>query len=160
MCALRLRCIVDSKFSRWRRRSRNFAGYMLYFSIDTVLSLDRFSRFHKLIFVTPLLEFEMFVNVPVKCICEVLLNCMAWDADEYLRKFTWLSECNIPSSNACICHMSTTTLGITEMMEQTENKRNWCWMKLSHSFSWVETHLRDNTYGHNTGWSVRIKCIF
>lgn len=69
-------------------------------------------------------------------------------------------ECNIPSSNTCICHMSTTTLGITEMMEQTENKRNWCWMKLSHSFSWVETHLRDNTYGHNTGWSVRIKCIF
>ena len=51
VCALRLRCIVDSKFSRWRRRSRNFAGYMLYFSIDTVLSLDRFSRFHKLIFV-------------------------------------------------------------------------------------------------------------
>ena len=35
VCALRLRCIVDSKFSRWRRRSRNFAGYMLYFSIDT-----------------------------------------------------------------------------------------------------------------------------
>lgn len=32
-------------------------------------------------------------------------------------------ECNIPSSNACICHMSTTTLGITEMMEQTENKK-------------------------------------
>ena len=60
---------------------------MLYFSIDTVLSLDRFSRFHKLIFVTPLLEFEMFVNVPVKCICQVLLNCMAWDANEYLRKF-------------------------------------------------------------------------
>ena len=51
VCALRLRCIVDSKFSRWRRRSRNFAGYMLYFSIDTVLSLDSFSRFHKLIFV-------------------------------------------------------------------------------------------------------------
>ena len=45
VCALRLRCIVDSKFSRWRRRSRNFAGYMLYFSIDS------FSRFHKLIFV-------------------------------------------------------------------------------------------------------------
>ena len=43
VCALRLRCIVDSKFSRWRRRSRNCAGYMLYFSIDTVLSLDRFS---------------------------------------------------------------------------------------------------------------------
>ena len=51
VCALRLRCIVYSKFSRWRRRSRNFAGYILYFSIDTVLSLDRFSRFHKLIFV-------------------------------------------------------------------------------------------------------------
>ena len=51
VCALRLRCIVDSTFSRWRRRSRNFAGYMLYFSIDTVLSLDRFSRFHKLISV-------------------------------------------------------------------------------------------------------------
>ena len=32
-------------------------------------------------------------------------------------------ECNIPSSNACICHMSTTTLGITEMLEQTENKK-------------------------------------
>ena len=51
VCALRLRCIVDSKFSRWWRRSRNFAGYMLCFSIDTVLSLDCFSRFHKLIFV-------------------------------------------------------------------------------------------------------------
>ena len=51
VCALRLRCIVDSKFSRWRRRSRNFAGYMLYFSIETVLSLDRFSLFHKLIIV-------------------------------------------------------------------------------------------------------------
>ena len=51
VCALRLRCIVDSKFSRWRRRSRNFAGYLLYFSIDTVLSLDRFSRFHMLIIV-------------------------------------------------------------------------------------------------------------
>ena len=51
VCALRLRCMVDSKFSRWRRRSRNFAGYMLYFSIDTVLSFDSFSRFHKLIFV-------------------------------------------------------------------------------------------------------------
>ena len=37
--------------------------------------------------------------------------------------FTRLSECKIPSSNACICHMSTTTLGITEMMEQTENKK-------------------------------------
>ena len=39
------------------------------------------------------------------------------------NQFTRLSECNIPSSNACICHMSTTTLGITEMMEQTENKK-------------------------------------
>ena len=47
----RLRCVVDAKFSRWRRRSRNFAGYMLCFSIDVFLSLDRFSQFHKLIFV-------------------------------------------------------------------------------------------------------------
>ena len=28
-----------------------FVGYMLCFSIDIVLSLDRFSQFHKLIFV-------------------------------------------------------------------------------------------------------------
>ena len=51
VCALRLRCIVGAKFSRWRRRSRNFAGYMVCFPIDIVLSLDRFSQFHKLILV-------------------------------------------------------------------------------------------------------------
>ena len=34
VCALGLRCIVDVEFSRWRRRSRNFPGYMLYISID------------------------------------------------------------------------------------------------------------------------------
>ena len=61
-------------------------------------------------------------------------------------------ECNIPSSNACICHMSTTTLGITEMMEQTENKKKLMLNEtLTQHISWVETHLRDNTYGHNTG---------
>ena len=37
MCALGLRCIVDVEFSRWRWRSRNFPGYMLYISIDIVL---------------------------------------------------------------------------------------------------------------------------
>ena len=37
VCALGLRCIVDIEFSRWRRRSRNFPGYMLYISIDIVL---------------------------------------------------------------------------------------------------------------------------
>ena len=37
VCALRLQCIVDAKFSRWRRRSRNFGRYMLCFSIDIVL---------------------------------------------------------------------------------------------------------------------------
>ena len=37
VCALGLRCIVDVEFSRWRRRSRNFPGYVLYFSVDIVL---------------------------------------------------------------------------------------------------------------------------
>lgn len=38
MCALGLRCIVDEEFSRWRQRSRNFPGYIVYFSIDIVLN--------------------------------------------------------------------------------------------------------------------------
>ena len=43
VCALGLRCIVDVEFSRWRRRSRNFPGYMLYISIDNVLFWERYS---------------------------------------------------------------------------------------------------------------------
>ena len=38
LCALVLGCIVEAEFSRWRRRSRNFEDYMLYISIDIVLS--------------------------------------------------------------------------------------------------------------------------
>ena len=38
LCALVLGAIVDAEFSRWRRRSRNFEDYMLYISIEIVLS--------------------------------------------------------------------------------------------------------------------------
>ena len=38
--------IMDVEFSKWRRRSRNFAGY-----IDIVLSLDRFAQFYRLRFI-------------------------------------------------------------------------------------------------------------
>ena len=50
-CALGLRCIVDVEFSRWRRRSRNFPGYMLYISIDIVLFWESYPQLHKLILI-------------------------------------------------------------------------------------------------------------
>ena len=51
VCALGLRWIVDVEFSRWRRRSRNFPGYMLYISIDIVLFWERYPQLHKLILI-------------------------------------------------------------------------------------------------------------
>ena len=51
VCALGLRCIVDVEFSRWRRRSRNFPGYMLYISIDIVLFWESYPQLHKLILI-------------------------------------------------------------------------------------------------------------
>ena len=49
--ALGLRCIADVEFSRWRRRSRNFPGYMLYISIDIVLFWESYPQLHKLILI-------------------------------------------------------------------------------------------------------------
>ena len=39
------------KIFKMAAKVEKFCRIMLYFSIDTVLSLDCFSRFHKLIFV-------------------------------------------------------------------------------------------------------------
>ena len=49
--ALGLRCFVDVEFSRWRRRSRNFPGYMLYISIDSSFLRKLNPQLYKLILI-------------------------------------------------------------------------------------------------------------
>ena len=68
---------------------------------------------------------------------------------------TRLSECNIPSSNACICHMSTTTLGITVILEQTEKKKKLMLNETLTQLSWVETHLHEKTNAREHQWRIQ-----
>jgi len=84
--------------------------------------------------------------------CEVLINCMARNADEHTTEdLLTLSACNLPSIDACIGHMSTPTLGIAVMKKQTEKKKILMLNETLTHLSWVEAHLYDKTYGHNTG---------
>lgn len=46
--------------------------------------------------------------------------------------------------------MSTTTLGITVMMEQTEKKKKLMLNETLTQLSWVETHLHEKTNAHRT----------